>query len=116
MDSRTVPHHPAFRTKKVEPVDRRHSPRGTGRSLVPPVVMKETQFTLLGLFALVSLAAVCCAIAAAGAPVLGMLLFLTALSLRMAVFDFSWRGDLATVLVHLFGWLALILFMQWSLR
>jgi hypothetical protein len=74
-----------------------------------PKVLRGTQLSLRGLFLLVSFSGICCALATLS--VLGAaLLFLTAIALRTAVVDFTWRGDLATVLVMLCGASGTLLF------
>lgn len=78
--------------------------------LALPKVLRGTQWSLRGLFLLVGLAAICCVLATAFSMLGSVLIFVTALALRTAVVDFTWRGDVATVLVMLCGATSTLLF------
>jgi hypothetical protein len=80
------------------------------RTLAVPKVLRGTQLSLRGLFLLVALAAVCCLLATLFSVLGSALLFVTAVALRTAVVDFTWRGDLATVLVMICGASSTLLF------
>lgn len=78
--------------------------------LTVPKVLRGTQLSLRGLFLLVSLAAFCCLLATLFSVLGSALLFVTVIALRTAVVDFTWRGDVATVLVMLCGASSTLLF------
>lgn len=84
--------------------------------LAVPKVLRGTQLSLRGLFLLVSLAAICCLFATLWSVPGSVLLFITVIALRTAVVDFTWRGDLATVLVMLCGATSTLLFIAMATR
>ena len=71
--------------------------------------VSATRWTLGGLLGIVFITAVSAHFAAAGSPSLGACLLLFAVSMRIAIVDYSVAGDVATTLVMLCGFPMILL-------
>ena len=96
-----------------------HMTRSRGsilNELQPAPDLSLTRWTLFELFVIVTFAGTAAFCASAGATSLGVCLFVTAISVRIATVDFSLAGKVASGFVLLFGIPTICFALLWAMN